>query len=84
MTGRRVGKLILSVLLACAIFTVALAAVDKFPTGTFVSGDWSVTFSSDQTYHVTQNSELVVEGNYSVTRHQAIFKDTQGRYACNA
>jgi len=84
MNGSWISKLALSVALAFTFSAVRLQAANKLPTGTFVSGDWGVTFSADQTYHVTQNGELVVEGTYSVVHNQAVFKDTQGRYACNA
>ncbi len=61
-----------------------LPAADNLPTGTFVSGEWGVTFSADKTYHVTQNGELVVEGTYTGSHNQAVFEDTGGKYACSA
>jgi hypothetical protein len=84
MSGRWFTKVMVATALAFAISAAWLSAADKLPTGTFVSGDWGVTFSADKTYHVTQNGELVVEGTYTVAHNEAVFKDTQGRYACTA
>lgn len=84
LSGLWFTKVSVTAALACALSAAGLSAADKLPTGTFVSGDWAVTFSPDKTYHVTQNGDVVVEGTYSVAHNQAVFKDTQGRYACSA
>ena len=70
--------------LALVVSATRLPAADGLPTGTFVRGEWGVTFSADKTYHVTQNGELVVEGTYSGNHNQAVFQDTGGQYACSA
>jgi hypothetical protein len=69
---------------AISVSAARLPAADNLPTGTFVSGEWGVTFSTDKTYHVTQNGELVVQGTYSGSHNQAVFQDSGGKYACSA
>jgi len=87
MSARSSGHLHIRVVvfavLAVAIPAAWLPAADNLPTGTFVSGEWGVTFSADKTYHVAQNGELVVEGTYSGSHNQAVFTDTGGKYACS-
>ncbi len=67
-------------ILALVVSATRLPAADGLPTGTFVRGEWGVTFSADKTYHVTQNGELVVKGTYSGNHNQAVFQDTGGPF----
>ena len=83
-SGHWLTRVVPSIVLALAISAAWLSAADNLPNGTFVSGEWGVTFSADKTYHVTQNGELVVEGTYSGSQNQAVFQDTGGKYACSA
>jgi hypothetical protein len=62
-----------SIALAVAICATWASAADRLPTGTFVSGNLGVIFSTDRTYQVTQDGELVVEGTYSVNHGQVVF-----------
>ena len=75
-------RLAIPVVVLLAISAGRAGAASKFPVGTFVSGEWAVTFSANKTYQVTQSGQSVVEGGYTVGTDGVIFKDTSGQYAC--
>lgn len=74
--------------LALLTFLVGLASVgqvsatESFPTGKYVAGDFSATFTGGGKFTVGQKEETVVEGVYSVTADRIELTDKQGRYAC--
>ena len=75
-------RLAVPVIALLVISACRAGAVSKFPAGTFVTGEWGVTFSANNTYQVTQSGRTVVEGGYTVGKDGVIFKDTGGQYAC--
>jgi len=56
---------------------------DKFPIGTYVSGDFTITLNSDGSHSVGMNDKVVVKGTYTVTKDQIVLTDKEGEYACN-
>ena len=75
-------RLAVPVVVLLAISAGRAGAASKFPVGTFATGDWTVTFSTNKTYQVMQGGQPVVEGGYTVGKDGVIFKDTGGQYAC--
>jgi hypothetical protein len=82
MRTRWPGRLMLQAALFLMVSAGWSLAAGRFPSGKFVSGDWSVTFASNKTYQVAQSGEVVVEGAYTVGSDGVVFADQQGRYAC--
>jgi hypothetical protein len=82
MKGQSLSRLMLLAVLAVATSAGWSWAAEKFPTGTYVSGDFSVTFQAAGEVIVAQNGETVVEGTYKVIGHKIEFTDLKGRYAC--
>jgi len=68
-------------LLACLLCT-AIYADDKFPTGAFQAGYFTLTFVGDGSYTVAAEDKIVVKGTYTVSQDEIAFKDTEGEYAC--
>ena len=75
-------RLAVPVVVLFAISAGRAGAASKFPVGTFVTGEWAVTFSANKTYQVAQSGQTVVEGGYTVGTDGVIFKDSGGQYAC--
>ena len=68
-------------LLACLLCTV-IYADDKFPTGAFQAGYFTLTFVGDGSYTVAAEDKIVVKGTYTVEKDEIAFKDSEGEYAC--
>lgn len=75
---------VLLTLLVIAMPVGALLAKTTFPAGTYGSGDFTVAFGSDGTFRVSEKSDAVVEGSYTVEADRITLTDKQGRYACVA
>jgi len=75
-------KSILAALTCLLCFVVY--ADDKFPTGAFVAGEFTLTFNSDRSYTVSTADKIVVKGTCEVTNDQIVFKDSEGDFACGA
>jgi len=67
--------------LACFICFAAYAR-DKFPTGAFAAGPFTLTFNGDGSYTVAAEDKVVVKGTYTATDDEILLKDTEGEYAC--
>ena len=88
-SASRILRLLLSMsVLAMIVFVVlekgAVLGKDTFPAGAYVSGDFTVAFSSDGTFRVSEKGDAVVEGKYTVEADRITLTDKQGRYACVA
>ena len=55
---------------------------DKFPTGKFITGPFTVSFETDGKMSVSREGEMVVEGVYTVDKDQITFNDKRGPMAC--
>jgi hypothetical protein len=69
-------------LLCVAPITTTLAQ-DKFPTGSFVGGMFTLTFNSDGSHTVSAQEKTVVKGTHTVTQDEIVFTDKEGEYACS-
>src|SRR5215831_6602620 len=71
-----------------AAFTCVLCFViyaqDKFPTGAFVAGEFTLTFNGDGSYTVSAQDKVVVKGTHKVSNDEITFTDSEGEYACGA
>ncbi len=74
---------ILVVSLFCIFSSVIVFAQTKFPTGTFNSGDFSITFNTDGTHSVNLNGEAMVKGKYALAENVITLTDTEGQNACD-
>ena len=72
------GAAALSVSFMCAL----CFAQDKFPTGKYAVGEFTISFGSDGTTMVKRQAEVVVEGVYSVTKDEITITDKRGPMAC--
>jgi len=81
---RRLLQFAIPFLLAGALLASPLPPKTEFPTGAYVSGDFTVVFGADGSFSVSEKSDLVVEGAYTVEADRISFIDKQGRYACTA
>lgn len=75
---------VLLTLLVIAMPVGALRAKATFPAGTYASGDFTVVFSSDGTFRVSEKGDAVVEGSYTVEADRITLTDKQGHYSCVA
>ena len=57
-------------------------AQDKFPTGKYAVGEFTISFGSDGTTSVRRQADVVVEGVYSVTKDEITITDKRGPMAC--
>ena len=70
---------------ACLLCQAPLAvsrAQDKFPTGSFAAGMFTITFNSDGSHSVSADDKIVVKGTYNVEQDQLVLTDKEGEYAC--
>ena len=66
-----------------AVFMCASGfAQDKFPTGKYAVGEFTISFGTDGTTTVRRQGEIVVEGVYSVTKDEITLNDKRGPMAC--
>jgi hypothetical protein len=72
------GAAVLLVSFMCALGF----AQDKFPTGKYAVGEFTVNFGSDGTTTVSRQGEVMVEGVYSVTKDEITLTDKRGPMAC--
>jgi hypothetical protein len=70
-------------ILTC-LLCVAIYAEDKFPTGAFVAGTFTLQFNGDGSYTVAAEDKIVVKGTYAVSQDEVVLKDSEGDYACGA
>ena len=84
--ARSITSLLASVALVATIFTsLSLARTyvdDKFPTGQFIVGPFTVSFESDGKMSVSREGEIVVEGLYTVEKDRITLTDKRGPMAC--
>ncbi len=57
-------------------------AQEKFPTGKYAVGEFTISFSSDGTTTVRRQEQVVVEGVYSATKDEITITDKRGPMAC--
>jgi hypothetical protein len=70
--------------LCCGLLgmTASLRTEQQFPTGTYVAGSFTLTFSDDGTHSVSDNGKVAVTGTYAVKGDQITLTDKDGDYAC--
>ena len=73
---------LLGLSLLCIFGGALVFAQTKFPTGTFSSGEFSITFNADGTHSVNMNGEAMVKGNYVITENVIALTDKEGQAAC--
>jgi len=69
--------------LLCEAPLAVTRAQDKFPTGSFAAGMFTITFNSDGSHSVSADDKIVVKGTYNVEQDQLILTDKEGEYACD-
>ncbi|HJQ69823.1 MAG TPA: hypothetical protein VKA70_12660 [Blastocatellia bacterium] len=83
---RSITSLLASLALVATLFTslsyARAAADDKFPTGKFIVGPFTVSFESDGKMNVSREGEIVVEGVYTVENDRVTITDKRGPMAC--
>ena len=57
-------------------------AQEKFPTGMFAGGAFTITFATDGVHTVSTEGKVVVKGTYTVEKDQLTFTDKEGDFAC--
>ena len=57
-------------------------AQEKFPTGTFTGGEYTLSFSADGVHTVSTGDKVVVKGNYTVNANEISIVDKEGDFAC--
>ena len=72
------GAVALLVSFMCALGN----AQDKFPTGKYGVGEFTISFGTDGTTTVRRQADIVVEGVYSVTKDEITITDKRGPMAC--
>ena len=72
------GAVALMATFMCAIGV----AQDRFPTGKYAVGEFTISFGSDGTTTVRRQTDIVVEGVYSVTKDEISITDKRGPMAC--
>jgi hypothetical protein len=71
--------------LAIVVFVLLLSsglAQDKFPTGTFAGGSFTISLGADKVHTVSTEGRVVVKGTYVVEKDQITFTDQEGEFAC--
>lgn len=68
--------------LTLTLLQVSTNAQNKFPTGTYSAGEFSVTFNADGTHAVSAGGNIVVKGVYTIKDDQILLTDKEGEYAC--
>ena len=83
---RSITNLLTATALVATLFTaLSLGRAygdDKFPTGKFITGPFTVSFETDGKMSVSRDGEIVVEGVYAVEKDQITFTDKRGPMAC--
>jgi hypothetical protein len=69
-------------LIVAMLWCALVQAQDAFPTGSFVGGPLTATFSKDGTHIVTENGRTVVSGTYTIKADQIVLTDKAGEYTC--
>ncbi len=79
-------NLLVSFVLVASLFTSLSSARaygdDKFPTGKFMAGPFTVSFEADGKMSVSREGEIVVEGVFVLDKDQITFTDKRGPMAC--
>ena len=70
-----------TVLLATAFLALAQGQ-DKFPTGTYTAGPFTLSLGTDGVHTVSTEGKVVVKGAYKVENDQVTFTDQEGEFAC--
>ena len=55
---------------------------DKFPTGKFITGPFTVSFETDVKMSAIREGDIVLVGVYAVDKDQITFNDKRGPMAC--
>ena len=55
-------------------------AQEKFPTGMFAGGAFTLTFATDGVHTVSTEGKVVVKGTYSVEKDQITLTDKEGDF----
>jgi hypothetical protein len=82
----RFGLFIAGLVFAGALVSYATGAAfaqNKFPIGTYSSGEFIVTFAADGNHSFAMNGEVMVKGAYVIKDNVIELTDLEGQFACS-
>lgn len=71
-----------SAFLGVLLMLPSVKGQEKFPTGTYTGGAFTLSVGDDGIHTVSTEGKVVVKGNYVVAKDQITFTDKEGDYAC--
>ena len=74
---------VLAVAMLAVLVVLPIArAQDKFPTGTYTGGAFTLSVGADGVHTVSTEGKVVVKGTYVVDKDKISFTDKEGDFAC--